>query len=46
MRRDDKRRLGCYLLIAIVVATIALLALIYSQADPKRLLNEVTRSAN
>ena len=39
MRRDDKRRLGCYLLIALVVATIALLALIYSQADPKRQLD-------
>lgn len=46
MLRDHKRAAGCYLLIALVVATIALLALIYFEADPKRLLNEVTQPVN
>lgn len=44
MLRDDRRRLGCYLLIALVLATIALLALIYSESDPKWLPNEVPQS--
>jgi hypothetical protein len=46
MLRDERRRLGCYLLIALVVASLALLALIYSEAEPKRLLNEVARSVS
>lgn len=42
MLRDEKRRLGCYTLLALIAVVIAILLVIDSEGGPKRPINVMT----
>ena len=46
MLRNDKRTLGCYLMLALTMAVIAILIIIQFEANPKELMNVVTQPAS
>ena len=43
MLRNDKRKLGCYLMLGLTIAILAILIIIQFEADPKELMNVVTQ---